>query len=122
MSLSALPITPPGSPGVRSVVVAADDLRGVSEHATARSDAEKAVARYGSWSHGLSRRERADVDQPPLTVRADHRLDRWRWLRAGWHERWRDEVQRRIELRCRLELQHLPHPGGVVALRGMPQA
>ena len=53
-----------------------------------------------------------------MTVRTDQRLDRRHWLRAGRLE-WRND---RVGLGQRLELQHLPYPGGVVALSGMPQA
>jgi hypothetical protein len=80
--------------------------------------------RRGSWRHGLLRGEHADEDQPPLTVWTDPRLDRRHRLRAGWHDRWsgRIVVPRQVDLRRRLELQHLPYPGGVATLRGMPQA
>src|SRR5208337_2220608 len=40
----------------------------------------------------------------------------------GWHKWRNDGVLRRIELGWRLELQHLPHSSGVVALRWMPEA
>jgi hypothetical protein len=68
-------------------------------------------------------REYADEDQPPLlAVRTDPWLDRRHWFRAGlagWRE---DKLLWWAGLGWRLQLQHLPHPAGVVALRGMPQA
>ena len=77
----------------------------------------------GSWCHGLPRRESADEDQAALmTVRTDQRLGGWRGLRAGWLK-WRDDgLLRRVDFEWRLQLQHLPYPGGIVALRGVPQA
>src|SRR5208283_5231774 len=53
----------------------------------------------------------------------DPRLDRQHRFRPGWHERWSGRVVlRQVDLWWRLELQHLPYPGGVPALSGMPQA
>src|SRR5271166_1546208 len=74
----------------------------------------------GSWRHGLLRGEHADEDQPPLTVRTDPRLDRRHRLHGGWYERWNGTaVLYQVGLRRRLQLQNLPYPGGVPALRGM---
>jgi hypothetical protein len=41
---------------------------------------------------------------------------------GAWIEQRGDGLRRWIDLEWRLELQHLPHAGGVVALRWMPQA
>jgi hypothetical protein len=76
-----------------------------------------------SWRHGLLRGEHADEDQPALTVRTDPRLDWRRRLYGGWYERWSGRVVLyQVGLRRRQQLHHLPYPGGVPALRGMPQA
>src|SRR5208337_4804294 len=97
-------------------------LHGAAGRAPTRLNRGGDVCR-GSWRHGLLRGEHADEDQLPLTVRTDPRLDRRRRLHGGWYERWSASgLLCQVDLRRRLELQHLPYPGGVVALRGMPQA
>ena len=92
-------------------------------HAATRRNDNGSV-RCGSWCHGLLWGEPADEEQPPLmTVRTDPRLDRRHRLHAGWHERWSGRaVLCQVDLGRRLELKHLPHPGGVMALCGMPWA
>jgi hypothetical protein len=109
-------------PGVALVTA---DLRGVRAEAAGKQTWRVAAgdACGGSWCHGLAWRKRADEDQLPLmTVRTDQRLHRRHWLRAVRLE-WRtDRVLRWLGLGRRLELQHLPYSGGVVALSGMPQA
>ena len=55
-------------------------------------------------------------------MRTDQRLARWYWRGSGVL-RWRqDKFRRRAGFGWRVELQHSPHPCGVAALRGMPQA
>src|SRR5208282_3113282 len=97
-------------------------LHGAAGRAPTRLNRGGDVCR-GSWRHGLLRGEHADEDQPPLTVRTHPRLDRRHRLHGGWYERWSGRaVLYQVGLRRRLQLQHLPYPGGVPALRGMPQA
>ena len=103
-----------------SVLVVTVDLCGVAGHARTRLGGD-GCARCRSWSHGLLAGEHADENQPALTtVRTDQRLD-WRdCLRVGLIEWWDNEILRRLDLGWGLKLQHLPYPGGVVALRRMP--
>ena len=57
-----------------------------------------------------------------MTVRTAPWLDRRPWLRArvlDWRE---DKLLWWTALGRRLQLQHLSHPGGVMTLRGVPQA
>ena len=56
-----------------------------------------------------------------MTVRTDHRLNRWHRFCVSRYKRRVDGVLCRLKLGRHLELQHLPHPRGVVALHGMPQ-
>jgi hypothetical protein len=68
-----------------------------------------------SWTHGWRVSVRMKISCPCW-------LDRRHWLHVGWFE-WRcGGVLRQVGSGWRLELQHLPHPGGVAALSGMPQA
>src|SRR5580692_3468618 len=103
------------------VCVATADLRGVPRRVVMRPSSGRG-GRCRSWSHGLLRREPADEDQPPLlAMRTDHRLDRGHRLCVD--RLWRRDagVLRRLKLERRPQLQHLPDPSGVVALRRMPQ-
>src|ERR1700679_504629 len=103
------------------VVPATAETPGVAKRAATRPGSGRG-RECGSWSHRLLSGEPTDEDHPPLlTVRTDHRLDRRHRLCIRRHK-WRtDRLLWRIELGWRLELQHLPHPRGIVALRGMPQ-
>jgi len=116
---SADPFEPRWCPWIVAVTV---DPGGVPKHAILTAGSGGG-GRCQSWPHGLLAGERADEDQPSLlTVRTDPRFDRRHWPHAGWYE-WRGgRVLHQLGNGWHLELQHLPHPGGVVALRGMPQA
>src|SRR6202453_2656133 len=103
------------------VVPATAEPLGVARRAATRPGSGRG-RECGSWSHRLLSGEPTDEDHPPLlTVRTDHRLDRRHRLCIGRHKWRNDRLLWRIELGWRLELQHLPHPRAIVALRGMPQ-
>ena len=79
----------------------------------------------GSWSHGLSPSKGADEDQPSVvTPRADRGFERRPGGRLGldWVGRRHLCFREWSGLRRGLELQHVAHPSGVLAVGGMPQA
>ena len=74
-AVSGRAATPSPAKEVRSIAPETSGHRGVPEHAVTRANRFGEDGRCGSWCHGLARREHADEDQPPLTVRTDQRLD-----------------------------------------------
>jgi hypothetical protein len=74
-AVSGRSATPRPPKEVRLIAPETSGHRGVPEHAVTRANRSDAVVCRGSWCHSLPRRERADEDQPRLTVRTDQRLD-----------------------------------------------
>jgi hypothetical protein len=74
-AVSGRSATPWPSKEVRPIAPETSGHRGVPEHAVTRANRFDADVCRGSWCHSLPRRERADEDQLPLTVRTDQRLD-----------------------------------------------
>ncbi len=74
-AVSGRAATLPSPKEVRPIAPETSGRCGVPAHAVTRANRFDADVCCGSWCHSLPRRERADEDQLPLTVRTDQRLD-----------------------------------------------